>query len=99
MKIEEIKKVKQQPYQIASRHGISKIYVFGSAAHGEDNYVSDVDILIEMDDNVSALGVGAFQYEAQPLLGVKIDVIPTFALQNVKNQTFIRSLRSASIAI
>ena len=52
-----------------------------------------------MDENVSALGVGAFQYEAQQLLGVKIDVVPTFALQNVEDQAFVRSVRSDSVAI
>ncbi len=79
MQLEEIKKKKQQLYQIAAKHGISRIYVFGSVARGESKDVSDIDFLIEMDENVSALGVGAFQYEVQQMLGIKIDVIPTFA--------------------
>jgi predicted nucleotidyltransferase len=99
MQLEEIKKKKQQLYQIAVKHGISRIYVFGSVARGESKDVSDVDFLIEMDENVSALGVGAFQYEVQQLLGIKIDVIPTFALQNVEDQAFVRSVRSDSVAI
>jgi uncharacterized protein len=99
MQLEEIKKKKQQLYQIASKHGISRIYVFGSVARGESKDVSDIDFLIEMDENVSALGVGAFQYEVQQLLGIKIDVIPTFALQNVEDQAFVRSVRSDSVAI
>ena len=82
MQLEEIKKKKQQLYQIAAKYGISRIYVFGSVARGESKDVSDMDFLIEMDEDVSALGVGAFQYEVQQFLGVKIDVIPTFALQN-----------------
>jgi hypothetical protein len=35
MQLEEIKKQKQQLYQIAPRHGISTIYVFGSVAREE----------------------------------------------------------------
>jgi predicted nucleotidyltransferase len=99
MQLEEIKKKKGQLYQIAAKHGISKIYVFGSVARGESKDVSDVDFLIEMDENVSALGVGAFQYEVQQLLGIKTDVIPTFALQSVEDQAFVRSVRADSIAI
>ena len=99
MQLEEIKKKKQQLYQIATKHGISKIYVFGSVARGESKDVSDVDFLIEMDENVSAFGVGAFQYEVQQLLGIKIDVIPTFALQNVDDQAFVQAVRSDSVAI
>ncbi len=99
MQLEEIKKKKQQLYQIAAKHGISRIYVFGSVARGESKDVSDIDFLIEMDENVSALGVGAFQYEVQQMLGIKIDVIPTFALQNVEDQAFVRSVRADSVAI
>jgi uncharacterized protein len=99
MQLEEIKKKKPQLYQIAAKHGISRIYVFGSVARGESKDVSDIDFLIEMDENVSALGVGAFQYEVQQLLGIKIDVIPTFALQNIEDQAFVRSVRSDSVAI
>jgi len=99
MRIEEIKKVKQQLYQIAARHGITKVYVFGSVARGESNDVSDVDFLIEMDVNASAFGVGAFQYEVQQLLGINIDVIPTFALQKVEDKAFVRSVQSDAVAI
>lgn len=99
MQLEEIKEKKGQLYQIAARHGISRIYVFGSVARGESRDVSDIDFLIEMDENVSALGVGGFQYEVQQLLGVQIDVIPTFALQNVEDQAFVRSVRADSVAI
>ena len=99
MQLEEIKKQKQQLYQIAARHGISRIYVFGFVAREESKDASDIDFLIEMDENVSALGVGAFQYEVEQLLGIRIDVIPTFALQNVEDQAFVQSVRSDSVAI
>ncbi|MEJ2599892.1 MAG: nucleotidyltransferase domain-containing protein [Anaerolineales bacterium] len=99
MQIDEIKKVKQQLYKIAAKYGILKVYVFGSVARGESNDVSDVDFLIEMDDNVSAFNVGAFQYEVQQLLGVKIDVIPTFALKRVDDQDFVKTVQSEAVAL
>jgi uncharacterized protein len=99
MQIEELKQVKQKVYQIAARHGISRVFVFGSVARGEDTDVSDVDFLIEMDDDVSALGVGAFQYEVEQLLGIHIDVIPTFALQKVDDQDFIRAVQADAVAL
>jgi hypothetical protein len=48
---------------------------------------AEAPIHLYMDENISALGVGAFQYEVQQLLGTQIDVIPTVALQNVEDQT------------
>ena len=99
MNLEEIQKVKQQLYEIASRHGIRKVYVFGSVARGESNAVSDVDFLIEMVSNASAFGVGAFQYEAQQLLGTPIDVVPTFTLPNVDDKAFVHSIQSEAVAL
>lgn len=99
MRIDEIKKLRQQLYQIAAKHGIRKVFVFGSVARGESGDVSDVDFLIEMGDDISALGVGAFQYEVQQLLGIKIDVIPTFALKRVEDQDFVKSVQSEAVAL
>lgn len=99
MQIEELKEAKQKLYQIAARHGISRVFVFGSVARGESTKVSDVDFLIEMDDAVSALGVGAFQYEVEQLLGIHIDVIPTFALQKVNDKDFVRSVQADAVAL
>jgi predicted nucleotidyltransferase len=99
MNLKEIQKVKQQLYEIASRHGIRKVYVFGSVARGESNDVSDVDFLIEMESEASAFGVGAFQYEAQQLLGTPIDVVPTFTLPNVDDKAFVNSVQSEAVAL
>ena len=54
MTIEEIKKFKTQLYQIAAKYNIRKVFVFGSVARGESSDISDVDFLIELDDNASA---------------------------------------------
>ena len=99
MKLEDIKKLKQQLYQIAAKYGISKVYVFGSVARGESSEVSDVDFLIEMEADASALGIGAFQFETQQLLGVQIDVIPTFTLPKVEDKTFVQSVQSEAVAL
>jgi predicted nucleotidyltransferase len=99
MTIEEIRNFRQQLYEIAAKHKIRKVYVFGSVARGESNDISDVDFLIEMESNASAFGVGAFQYEVQQLLGTHIDVIPTFTLPNVEDKAFAQSVQSEAVAL
>jgi len=99
MKLEEIKNMKQQLYQIAAKHGISKVYVFGSVARGESKEISDIDFLVEMEAGASVFGVGAFQYEAQKLLGIPIDVIPTFTLPKVEDKSFVRSVQAEAVAL
>ena len=99
MNLDDIKKAKKQIYQIAARHGIKKVYVFGSVARGESNEVSDIDFLIEMEPGASVFGVGAFQFEAQKLLGLHIDVIPTFTLPKVEDKSFVQSVQSSAVAL
>jgi len=99
MKLAEIKRNKKQIYQIAAKHGISKIFVFGSVARGESVEVSDIDFLVELEAGASVFGVGAFQYEAQKLLGTNIDVIPTFTLPKVEDKSFVKSVQTEAVAL
>lgn len=99
MKLNELKKIKAELYKIAKKHGIRKVYVFGSVARGESNPASDIDLMIEMEAGASAFGVGAFQFEAQRLLGVHVDVVPTFTLPNVKDREFVQSLQGEAVAL
>ncbi|MBC8504142.1 MAG: nucleotidyltransferase domain-containing protein [Chloroflexi bacterium] len=99
MKLNELKKIKAELYKIAAKYGVRKVYVFGSVAREESNSASDIDLLIEMESGASAFGVGAFQFEAQKLLGVHVDVVPTFALPNVEDREFVQSLQGEAVAL
>jgi len=99
MKLNELKKIKVELYKIAAKYGVRKVYVFGSVAREESNPASDIDLLIEMESGASAFGVGAFQFEAQKLLGVHVDVVPTFALPNVEDREFVQSLQGEAVAL
>ncbi len=99
MKLNELKKIKAELYKIAAKYGIHKVYVFGSVARGESNPASDIDLLVEMEAGASAFGVGAFQFEAQKLLGVHVDVVPTFTLPRVEDKDFVQSLQAEAVAL
>ena len=99
MKIQEIRKYKKKLDHIAARYDIKKVYIFVSVARGEDEVISDVDFLIEMNENASAFGVGGFQYDAQQLLGIEVDVVPTFALSENKDIDFVRSVESEAVPL
>ncbi|HDN04759.1 MAG TPA: nucleotidyltransferase [Chloroflexi bacterium] len=99
MNIKEIRKYKAQLKKIASKYSIKDIYVFGSVARGETRTGSDVDFLIEMTADASALGVGGFQYDVQQLLGIDVDVVPTFALSREKDEEFVESIEAEAVAL
>lgn len=99
MDLQELKKTREQLYQVAAKYGIRKVYVFGSISRGESSDASDLDLLIEMEPDASAFGVGAFQFEVQKLLGVHVDVIPTFTLPTVTDQLFVQSIQADAVAL
>jgi hypothetical protein len=61
--------------QIAKANGINKVSVFGSVVHGEDNADSDIDLLVEIDDDRSLFDLIRFKQTVEELLGRKVDVI------------------------
>ena len=99
MKLDQLKKLKKQIYQIAAKYEIKQVYVFGSVARGDETNLSDVDFLVEMESGASSFGIGAFQFEVQKLLGIQIDVVPTFALPNVDYKNFVQSLQREAVIL
>ena len=66
--------------QIALRHHVREIRVFGSALHGDDSEGSDLDLLVEPTEATTLLDIGAIRYELRKLLGIPVDVLTPNAL-------------------
>ena len=60
---------------LAAKHGASKVRLFGSVARGEASPMSDVDLIVEMEQGRSLLDLVAFWQDAEELLGCRVDVI------------------------
>jgi predicted nucleotidyltransferase len=99
MRTEEIRNLKAQINRLAAKYGIKQVYLFGSVARGQNTDISDVDFLIELDEEASLFGVGGFQYEMQKLLGIEIDVIPTFVLPLIDDQDFAQTIQTEAILL
>lgn len=66
--------------EIALRHRVRDVRVFGSVLHGEDTEGSDLDLLVEPTSETTLFDIGAIQYELKKLLGVSVDVLTPGAL-------------------
>lgn len=99
MNLKQIQKFTPQLFQIAQKHGISRIYVFGSVARGETTSKSDVDFLVEMQAGASLFGAAGFGYEAEKLLGVPVDVVPLSVLPQVEDQSFATAIQREAISL
>ena len=59
----------------ARRHGVRRIWVFGSVRRREATLRSDVDLLVEWGRPVSLLAVGAFRAELEVTLDRGVDLV------------------------
>lgn len=59
---------------------VLKAYLFGSYARGEQDDVSDLDLLVELEEHVGLYKFVAIQLGLENLLGKKVDLISSTGL-------------------
>ena len=79
---ESLRKKRNEILQIAKRHGITGIKVFGSAVRGELTPDSDIDFLIEVGGPTPPWFPGGLVAELSELLERKIDVVELEAVES-----------------
>ena len=63
-------KHRAQIKEIALRHHVASVSVFGSALHGNDLDDSDLDLLVEPTVETTMFDIGGIQFEVSELLGI-----------------------------
>jgi predicted nucleotidyltransferase len=66
---------REEILRIAARHGARNVRVFGSVARGDDRPDSDVDLLVEMEDDRSLLDLVGLEQDLEDLLSRNVDVL------------------------
>jgi uncharacterized protein len=66
--------------EIALRHRVRNVRVFGSVLHGEDTEDSDLDLLVEPTSETTLMDIARIQVEVSKLLNVSVDVLTPNAL-------------------
>lgn len=66
--------------EIALRHRVKNVRIFGSVLHGDDTEDSDLDLLVDPTPEATLMDIGAIRYELKELLGVAVDVLTPRAL-------------------
>jgi predicted nucleotidyltransferase len=60
---------------LGSEFGVVNIRMFGSVARGDDDYRSDVDLLVDLLPSDVPFRLAAFKDEIERMLGVDVDVV------------------------
>jgi len=58
-----------------SKEGVSRISLFGSFASGDADSESDIDILVDFDDDVSLMDVARIERELSEKIGRDFDIV------------------------
>ena len=73
--IRDVRHRRDEILRVAAEHGARNVRVFGSAVRGEAKEGSDVDVLVELDEDRSLLDHIALKQDLEDLLGTKVDVV------------------------
>lgn len=74
MKI-SIKEIEKKIVPILKKNNVKKAGIFGSYAKGEQNNKSDVDILVELDENLSLYDLIGIKLELEKTLKKNVDLV------------------------
>ena len=96
----DIATIKKCINEIVEQYGedkLSKVYLFGSYARGEETSKSDIDLRIESRTALSLFEIGNIRYELKEKLGVDIDIVNKPV--NQLNPEFYTSIKKDEICI
>ncbi|MBZ5553175.1 MAG: nucleotidyltransferase family protein [Acidobacteriia bacterium] len=81
--MELIERKREQILEVARRHGVTRIRVFGSVARGEEGPTSDVDLLVEVGAHPSPWFPGGLVADLEELLGRRVQVVTERGLSDL----------------
>lgn len=88
MSIEEIK---TRILPILKRYGVRRAGVFGSAARGDLSDESDIDILVEIESDISLLDFVKLRLELEEALGRKVDLVEYDTLKPLIKERILKA--------
>lgn len=74
---------RDQVLTIAARHGAHNVRVFGSVARGEDTERSDLDLLVDMDEDRSLWDLGELIDDVREALNCKVQIVTSDSLHRL----------------
>ena len=66
--------LRPQLLAVAMRHGATNLRIYGSIATGHEHAASDLDLLVDLPEDKTLLGVISLRQDLEDLLGCSVDV-------------------------
>ena len=94
--IDEIKRIVAP---IASHHGVSRVFLFGSYANGSATTTSDIDLCVDISGLCGLFALSGLYLDLQEALQKDLDLITTNSLKRNKDSAFLANLRKEQVLI
>ena len=78
---DQIEEVKDKIVKVLKKHGVKRGGLFGSIVRGEMKEDSDIDILVEIEKDISLLDFIGIKLELEDGLGRKVDLVEYCAIK------------------
>ena len=81
--MKSVQEIKRTLEELKGKYKVKKIGIFGSYVRGEQKGKSDLDILVEFEEDakLSLLDVVGLEIELSDLLGIKVDLVEKKSLK------------------
>ena len=86
-----IEEIKTKALSVLQSHGASRVGLFGSAARGEMRDDSDIDILVDIQNDISLLEFVGIKQELEEELGRKVDLVEYDTIKPSLKENILRN--------
>lgn len=86
----ELRERRSEILETARARGASRVRVFGSVARGDATDTSDIDFLVDLDEEHGLFDLGGLLMDLQDLLGHSVDVVTETGLRTRVSQRVLR---------
>lgn len=94
--VDEISRMVQP---IALKHGLDKVYLFGSYARGNATPSSDIDLCVDANKLKGFFALGGLYADLEEVLKKKLDLITVNSLRYNNDKYFLENLRKDMLLI
>jgi hypothetical protein len=86
----DITKIKQKILPILQKYGVKKIALFGSCIRGQMDKDSDIDILVDIEADISLLDFVGLKQKIEETLGRKVDLVEYDTLKPLLREKILK---------
>lgn len=86
----EISEIKQKILPILQNYGVKRVALFGSCVRDQLQESSDIDILVDIESDISLLDFVALKQKIEDTLGRKVDLVEYDTLKPILRERILK---------